>query len=98
MNFQTAPLPTLPGYGTVHLREPCQPDPHRHSQVLHLLLLIPSFSKFHNTSANAISPQEYPHMPNPSPVNRISLDTWAVLLAFAAALLVRLGVVKTVPW
>jgi hypothetical protein len=29
---------------------------------------------------------------------RISLDTWAVLLALAAALLVRLGVFKTVPW
>jgi hypothetical protein len=42
-------------------------------------------------------------MPNPTPVNRISLDaisldTWAVLLAFAAALLVRLGILKTVPW
>jgi hypothetical protein len=37
-------------------------------------------------------------MPNQSPVNRISLDTWAVLLAFAAALLVRLGIVKRVPW
>jgi hypothetical protein len=35
-------------------------------------------------------------MPNPS--NRLSLDTWAVLLAFAATLLVRLGVVKTVHW
>jgi hypothetical protein len=37
-------------------------------------------------------------MPNQSPVNRFSLDTWAVLLAFAAALLVRLGLLKTVPW
>ncbi len=37
-------------------------------------------------------------MPDPTPVKRISLDTWAVLLAFAAALLVRLGVLKTVPW
>lgn len=37
-------------------------------------------------------------MPNPSPRNLISLDTWAVLLAFAAALLVRVGVLKTVPW
>jgi hypothetical protein len=37
-------------------------------------------------------------MSNQSPVNRISLDTWAVLLAFAAALLVRLGILKTVPW
>jgi hypothetical protein len=37
-------------------------------------------------------------MPNPSAVNRVSLDTWAVLLAFAAALLVRFGVLKTIPW
>jgi hypothetical protein len=37
-------------------------------------------------------------MPNQSPVDRISLDTWAVLLAFAAALIVRLGILKTVPW
>jgi hypothetical protein len=37
-------------------------------------------------------------MSNSLPVNRISLDTWAVLLAFAAALLVRFGVVKVVPW
>lgn len=37
-------------------------------------------------------------MPNQSPVSRLSLDTWAVLLAFAAALLVRLGILKTVPW
>jgi hypothetical protein len=37
-------------------------------------------------------------MPDQSPVNRLSLDTWAVLLAFAAALLVRLGILKTVPW
>jgi hypothetical protein len=37
-------------------------------------------------------------MPDPTPANRISLDTWAVLLAFAAALLVRFGILKTVPW
>ncbi len=37
-------------------------------------------------------------MPTPSSVNRVSLDTWAVLLAFAAALLVRFGILKTVPW
>ena len=37
-------------------------------------------------------------MSNPSPVRRVSLDTWAVLLAFAAALLVRFGLLKTVPW
>jgi hypothetical protein len=29
---------------------------------------------------------------------RFSLDSWAVLLALAAALLVRIGIVKTVPW
>jgi hypothetical protein len=37
-------------------------------------------------------------MSNSSSSGRISLDTWAVLLAFAAALLVRVGLVKTVPW
>jgi hypothetical protein len=37
-------------------------------------------------------------MTNPSPSRLISLDTWAVLLAFAAALLVRFGIVKSVPW
>jgi hypothetical protein len=29
---------------------------------------------------------------------RISLDTWAVLLALAAVLLVRFGILKTIPW
>ena len=29
---------------------------------------------------------------------RISLDTWAVLLSLLVALLVRLGVLKVVPW
>jgi hypothetical protein len=37
-------------------------------------------------------------MSPPFPANRLSLDTWAVLLAFAAALLVRFGVLRTVPW
>jgi hypothetical protein len=37
-------------------------------------------------------------MSNPSPLGRISLDTWAVLLALAMALLVRVGILKTVPW
>ena len=37
-------------------------------------------------------------MANPSLLRRLSLDTWAVLLAFAAALVVRLGILKTVPW
>ena len=27
-----------------------------------------------------------------------SLDTWAVLAAFVAALLIRIGVVKHIPW
>jgi len=29
---------------------------------------------------------------------RISLDTWAVAVALAAALLVRAGVLKHIPW
>ncbi len=29
---------------------------------------------------------------------RFSLDTWAVLLALAVALLVRIGIIKTIPW
>ncbi len=29
---------------------------------------------------------------------KLSLDGWAVLLAFAAALAVRLGVLKHIPW
>ena len=37
-------------------------------------------------------------MANSSPLRRISLDTWAVLLALAAALLVRFGIVKSIPW
>jgi hypothetical protein len=37
-------------------------------------------------------------MADPSPLRRVSLDTWAVLLAFAAALIVRLGILKSVPW
>ena len=37
-------------------------------------------------------------MSNPSPLGRLSVDTWAVLLALAMALLVRVGILKTVPW
>jgi hypothetical protein len=29
---------------------------------------------------------------------KLSLDSWAVLLALAAALAVRLGVLKHIPW
>jgi len=28
----------------------------------------------------------------------LSADTWAVLVAFLLALLVRLGVIRTIPW
>jgi len=31
-------------------------------------------------------------------VPRLSLDTWAVLLALAAAALIRLGLIPRVPW
>jgi hypothetical protein len=43
-------------------------------------------------------------MPKPPPesaaksIPRLSLDTWAVLLALAAAALIRLGVIPHVPW
>jgi hypothetical protein len=33
-----------------------------------------------------------------TPSQRISPDTWAVLLALALALLVRFGVLNVVPW
>jgi hypothetical protein len=29
---------------------------------------------------------------------RLSLDTWAVLVALAAALLIRLGIIPRIPW
>jgi hypothetical protein len=29
---------------------------------------------------------------------KLSLDTWAVLVAFLAALLIRAGVLKHIPW
>jgi hypothetical protein len=29
---------------------------------------------------------------------RLSLDTWAVLLALFAAILIRIGVISRVPW
>lgn len=34
----------------------------------------------------------------PTKKRLLSLDTWAVLLSLAAALLVHLGVIKTVGW
>jgi hypothetical protein len=33
-----------------------------------------------------------------SSATKISWDTWAVLAAFLAALLIRFGVVKHIPW
>jgi hypothetical protein len=33
-----------------------------------------------------------------SSATKISWDTWAVLAAFIAALLIRFGVVKHIPW
>jgi hypothetical protein len=33
-----------------------------------------------------------------SSTRKISLDTWAVLAAFLAALLIRFGVIKHIPW
>jgi hypothetical protein len=33
-----------------------------------------------------------------APPKRISLDTWAVLFALAAALLIRTGLLKHIPW
>ena len=38
--------------------------------------------------ASPASPRKFP----------VSLDTWAVLLAFVLAALVRFGVIKTVAW
>jgi hypothetical protein len=42
-------------------------------------------------------------MPDTKPIatsskHRLSLDTWAVLLALAAAALIRLGLLPHVPW
>lgn len=33
-----------------------------------------------------------------SKASKISWDTWAVLAAFVAALLVRVGVIQHIPW
>jgi len=33
-----------------------------------------------------------------APPFRLSLDGWAVVLAFTLALLVRFGVIKQIPW
>lgn len=36
--------------------------------------------------------------PPSRPTPRLSLDTWAVLLALLAAVLIRVGVILHVPW
>jgi hypothetical protein len=36
--------------------------------------------------------------PAKAPARRFSLDTWAVVISLLAALLVRIGILKTVPW
>jgi hypothetical protein len=33
-----------------------------------------------------------------TPARRISTDTWAVLLSLVLALVIRLGILKSVPW
>jgi hypothetical protein len=40
------------------------------------------------------------HQPKtiPKPTPRLSLDTWAVLIALLAAALIRFGVIPRVPW
>jgi hypothetical protein len=37
-------------------------------------------------------------MPQQSSTKNLSLDTWAVLLALTVAIIIRLGLVTTVPW
>ena len=50
--------------------------------------------------ASSRSSSKLPSSPEPSspPRARFSVDNWAVLIALLAALLVRAGVVKVVPW
>ncbi len=37
-------------------------------------------------------------MPPDAPKVQLSLDAWAVLLALLLALIVRIGVIQSVPW
>jgi hypothetical protein len=37
-------------------------------------------------------------MPQQTPTKHLSLDTWSVLLALTVAIIIRLGLVTTVPW
>ncbi len=38
-----------------------------------------------------------PHSPVPNK-SRISVDTWAVILALLAVVLIRTGILKAIPW
>jgi hypothetical protein len=38
-----------------------------------------------------------PQSPLPSK-SRISVDTWAVIIAFLVVVLIRTGILKTIPW
>jgi hypothetical protein len=39
------------------------------------------------------------HMATPTSTRpRISLDLWAVIISLSLALIIRLGLIKTVPW
>lgn len=38
------------------------------------------------------------NQPAPAPKKWLSLDTWAVVLALAVALLIRAGILSHVPW
>jgi len=49
-------------------------------------------------SSRSSSKLPSPSSPPSSSKPRISIDNWAVLIALLAALLVRAGVVKVVPW
>ena len=40
--------------------------------------------------------QNAPSSPRPAP--RLSLDTWAVLIALLAAILIRVGAIPRIPW
>lgn len=45
-----------------------------------------------------VEPVSPEHPSTAAPKSRLSLDLWAVLLSLALALLVRVGLLKSVPW
>lgn len=44
-----------------------------------------------------ISPKENPFMAT-RPRTYLSIDAWAVALSLSLALIIRLGLIKTIPW